>query len=58
MPLNAIQALLWDAVLLLKTTGEMSQKEAASLCLVRFTWSREQAQSKLEELQKRLINKN
>jgi len=56
MPLIALQTLLWDAMVLLKESGRMSNKEAAGICLVRFTWSTEQVQAKLEELTNRIIN--
>ena len=36
----------------------MTNKEAASICLVRFTWTPEQAKARLTELQERFTAGN
>ncbi|GHA81836.1 hypothetical protein [Pontibacter akesuensis] len=54
MAAETTQALLWDTILMLRGTGRMTSREAAAICLVRFTWTPEQAKAKLEGLQERL----
>ncbi|QCR23762.1 hypothetical protein [Pontibacter sp. SGAir0037] len=50
MTLQAIQSLLWGALMNLKQSGQLTEREAASIALVRFTWTREQALQKLNKL--------
>ena len=57
MPIQTIQRLLWDTILMLREAELMTNKEAASICLVRFTWTPEQAKARLTELQERYITR-
>ena len=57
MPIQTIQRLIWDAILILREADLMTNKEATSICLVRFTWTPEEAKAKLIELQERYITR-
>ena len=58
MPIQTIQKLIWDAILILRESELMTNKEAASIALVRFTWTPKEAKAKLIELQERYIKNN
>ncbi len=50
---STTQAMLWNTILLLRGAGLMTNREAANICLVHFTWTQEQAEARLQELQER-----
>lgn len=58
MDASRIQELIWDAILILRNANLMTSKEAASICLVRFTWTETRAMAKLKELQERYTAAN
>ncbi|PRY13785.1 hypothetical protein CLV24_105155 [Pontibacter ummariensis] len=57
MPVQAVQQLIWENILKLREAGLMTNREAANLCLVRFTWSESEAKAKLTELKERYTNR-
>lgn len=57
MPMQTVQQLIWENILNLREAGLMTNREAANLCLVRFTWTTEQARAKLTELKERYLNR-
>lgn len=57
IPVQAVQQLIWKGILKLRASGLMTNREAANLCLVRFTWTKEQATAKLAELEERNPNR-
>ena len=58
MPMQAVQQSIWENILKLREEGLMTNREAANLCLVRFTWSESEAKAKLTELKERYPNRN
>ena len=55
---QAVQQQIWENILNLREAGLMTNREAANLCLVRFTWTEEQAKARLKELEERYTNRN
>lgn len=53
VPVQVVQQQLWENILKLREAGLMTNREAANLCLVRFTLTPEQAKAKLTELEER-----
>ncbi len=58
MDASKVQELIWDAILTLRNANLMTNKEAVSICLVRFTWTEARAKTKLKELQERYTAAN
>ncbi|MFD3002614.1 hypothetical protein ACFS7Z_19745 [Pontibacter toksunensis] len=52
-----VQQLIWENILKLREANMMTNREAANLCLVRFTWSEKEARAKLTELKERYPNR-
>ncbi|WP_162055800.1 hypothetical protein [Pontibacter pamirensis] len=52
-----VQQLIWENILKLREAKMMTNREAANLCLVRFTWSEKEARAKLTELKERHLNR-
>jgi hypothetical protein len=40
MPMQVVQQLIWENILILREANLMTNREAADLCLMRFTWPR------------------
>lgn len=57
MPMQVVQQLIWDTLLELREACLVTNREAADICLVRFTWTEEQAKAKLTELEERHLAK-
>ncbi|RDV11908.1 hypothetical protein DXT99_23680 [Pontibacter diazotrophicus] len=57
MPLQAVQQQLWNNILKLREAGLMTNREAANICLVCFTWTEEQARHRLTELKERYLTR-
>ncbi|RDV11105.1 hypothetical protein DXT99_25160 [Pontibacter diazotrophicus] len=57
LPLQAVQQQVWSNILKLREAGLMTNREAADICLVRFTWTLEQAIARLAELKERYLNR-
>jgi len=57
MPVQVVQQLIWENILKLREANLMTNREAADICLVRFTWIEEQARAKLKELEERYPNR-
>ncbi|RDV10736.1 hypothetical protein DXT99_25860 [Pontibacter diazotrophicus] len=57
VPVQAVQQLIWENILKLREAGLMTNREAADICLVRFTWTEEQAKARLAELKERYPNR-
>ena len=52
-----VQQLIWERILKLRASGLVTNREAANLCLVRFTWTKGKAMAKLAELEDRYANR-
>lgn len=52
-----VQQLIWENIPKLREANMMTNREAANLCLVRFTWTPEQAKARLTELKERYPNR-
>ena len=57
MPVQAVQQQIWENILNLREANLMTNREAADICLVRFTWSEREAKAKLTELKERYSNR-